>query len=454
MTNRPLLESLSASPLFITETGAEFFQGAISFLVNHEHSGEFLDSASSGHMSASDDFWDEDAWYADYRPYMVEDGVLKIPVAGVLLNNFPYQLGRWATGYAYIEAAIQRGLDDPEVYGILLVEDSPGGEVAGCFELTDSIYEVRGSKPIRAIAANAAYSAAYSIASAADHITVTRSGGTGSVGVVTAHVDYSKAMEQRGVKVTFFKFGAHKTDGNPYEALSESAAKRIQARIDKLGAVFVSTVARNRAMTEDAVRETEALTYDAEDSVKVGFADMIGTMEDEMSAFMVETDEDEEEPQMTLKAPKTTATTPEGSVDQATHDAAVEAARAEGVAEGTKAGATAEKERMKTILADDAAKARPKAALAMAMRSGDSAETVIEMLGDLPEEKAEAPTAPKGKEKAKGGSPFDQAMGNSGNPNVGANSGSDDDDDEPDHAESILSDFSAMTGKARKTKAA
>ena len=127
MTTRPLLESLSTSPLFISEEGAEFFQGAISFLVNHEHSGEFLDAAVSEHMNASDDFWDEDVWYAYYRPYTVENGVLNIPVAGVLLNNFPYQLGRWATGYAYIEAAVQRGLDDPEVMGILFVEDSPGG---------------------------------------------------------------------------------------------------------------------------------------------------------------------------------------------------------------------------------------------------------------------------------------------------------------------------------------
>lgn len=441
MTNRPLLESLSAAPLFISDTGADFFQGAINFVVTHEHSADMLDSASTDW--AAEDFWDADAWYADYRPYSVVNGILQVPVAGVLLNNFPYQLGRWATGYAYIEKAIERGMVDSNVKGIALVCDSPGGEVAGCFELTDAIFEARGYKPIRAFSANAAYSAAYSLASAADDITVTRSGGTGSVGVVTAHVDYSKAMEKSGVKVTFFKFGAHKTDGNPYEALSESAAKRIQARIDKLGAVFVSTVARNRDMDEDAVRGTEALTYDAEDSVKVGFADRIGSLEDGMSAFVDEaTQEEEEEPQMALTPKNTPAATNEpAGVDQATHDKAVADARAE--------GAKDEKARMTAILSSDAAKVRPKAALAMAMRSGDNAETVIGMLGELPEESASTP-APKADDKPKGtASPFDNQMQNSGNPGVGANADQEQ-DGEPDHANSILSDFAMMTGKPRK----
>jgi len=441
------LESLSASPLFISDTGAEFFQGAINFVVNHEFSANMLDTANSD--MASEDFWDQDEWFADYRPYNVVAGVLQISVAGVLLNNFPYQLGRWATGYAYIEKAMIRGLADPEVYGIALLCDSPGGEVAGCFELTDGIFGVRGEKPIRAYASNAAYSAAYSIASAADDITVTRSGGTGSVGVVTAHVDYSKAMEQSGVKVTFFKFGAHKVDGNPYEALSPEASKRIQARIDKLGAVFVSTVARNRDMEEEAVRKTEALTYDAEDSVEVGFADRVGSLEDGLSAFTDEAAQElEKESQMAIK-PNTTATADQTGVDQATHDKAVTDAHAEGVAAGVKL----ERDRMDAILGSDEAKDRPNAAMA-AVESGMDAAAATKMLGRLPKEDAKAaPVVETVPAEAKGNvSPFDTSMQATGNPGVGANQAKDD-DDEPDHANSILNDFSAMTGQKRKKTA-
>ena len=70
--------------------------------------------------------------------------------------------------------------------------------VAGNFDLVDRIFAARGVKPIRAYAAESAYSAAYSIASAADDITVSRTGGVGSIGVVTVHADYSQALDAGG----------------------------------------------------------------------------------------------------------------------------------------------------------------------------------------------------------------------------------------------------------------
>jgi hypothetical protein len=45
-----------------------------------------------------------------YRPYVVRDGVLRIPVKGVLLHDFPFAFGSWATGYTYIARALDRGL--------------------------------------------------------------------------------------------------------------------------------------------------------------------------------------------------------------------------------------------------------------------------------------------------------------------------------------------------------
>ena len=51
---------------------------------------------------------------------------------------------------------------------------SPGGEVAGCFECGDKIFEARGKKPMRAFAADHAYSAAYLIFASVGDGSVTR----------------------------------------------------------------------------------------------------------------------------------------------------------------------------------------------------------------------------------------------------------------------------------------
>lgn len=445
-TNHPLIEAITNKPLMIADGTEDLFTASLQYLTQHARAEEVL----AGSTVYGDDFWGDgtDSW----RPYIVVNGVLQIPVMGVLLNRFSYQVGRWATGYDYIERAMVRGIEDGNVLGIALVIDSPGGEVAGCFELVDKLFGWRGEKPIRAFAADHSYSAAFAIASAAGRVAVTRSGGTGSVGVVTAHVDYSGMLEREGIKVTFIHAGKHKVDGNPYEALPKAVKARIQARIDKAYAVFVETVARNRDMEQDAIRNTEALCYDAEDSIAVGFADVVGALEDELIAFS-ESLANPEGDFMTTQTtkPGDAAAAPAG-IDQAVHDAAVAAARAEGAT----AGAVAERTRINAILGSEIGKARPKAALSAALKTDMTADQAAAFLGDLAEEKAEAPKT-EDKPKAKGTTtPFEAAMGK-GNPDVGAD---DDEDKDTDKAltpaaqsAAILSDFRRASGRAEKKTA-
>ena len=132
-----------------------------------------------------------------------------------------------------------------------------------------------------------AYSAGYSIASAADRIVVSRTGGVGSIGgVVTSHTDRSAALAAAGLKITFIHAGKHKVDGNAAEPLSSGARARIQARIDGLMAIFVAAVVRNRSLSEEAVRATEALTFTATAAVENGLADEIGSLDEAVSAFV------------------------------------------------------------------------------------------------------------------------------------------------------------------------
>nr|EIW5042828.1 S49 family peptidase [Klebsiella pneumoniae] len=102
-------------------------------------------------------------------------GIAVIPISGTLVQKLgslrPYS---GMTGYDGIRQAFLTAMEDQDVSGICLDIDSPGGEVAGCFDLVDIIYSSRGKKPIHAILTESAYSAAYAIASAADHISVPR----------------------------------------------------------------------------------------------------------------------------------------------------------------------------------------------------------------------------------------------------------------------------------------
>lgn len=223
---------------------------------------------------------DDDEGY-DYqaradRGYDLVGSVAVIPVHGTLVKKLgtlrPYS---GMTGYDGIRQAFLTALTDRKVKAIMLDIDSPGGEVAGCFDLVDTIYEARGDKPIWAILNEGAYSAAYAIASAADRIIVPRTGGVGSIGVIVMHVDMSKALTSAGFQVTFITYGEAKADGHPEIPLSNEAAARIQAEVDAMGTLFVDTVARNRGIAASKVKATQAATFMAADGVRLGLADAV-----------------------------------------------------------------------------------------------------------------------------------------------------------------------------------
>lgn len=210
------------------------------------------------------------------RGYEVVEGVAVVPITGTLVAKLG-TLRPWSgmTGYDGIRQALANALEDDAVRAIALDIESPGGEVAGCFDLVDAIYEARGEKPTWAILSETAYSAAYAIASAADVITVPRTGGTGSVGVICACVDMSRALDKAGVTVELITYGKHKADGNETRPLSREARARYQSDVDIMGDLFVDTVARNRGLKRAAVKNTEALTFMGQQGVDVGFADAV-----------------------------------------------------------------------------------------------------------------------------------------------------------------------------------
>jgi len=216
--------------------------------------------------------------------HYVADGVAVIPVVGTLVQRADWMDAMSGmVGYGQIERMFVAALDDPQVKEILLEVDSPGGEVAGAFDMADRMFEARGEKPMTAIATELAASAAYLIASAADEIVVPRTGSVGSIGVVATHVDYSKALDKRGIAVTLIYAGEKKVDGNPFEPLPAGVRAEWQAEVDEVYQLFVSTVARNRGLEEAWVRKTEAGMFMGRHAVDAGLANRMNTFDNELS---------------------------------------------------------------------------------------------------------------------------------------------------------------------------
>lgn len=175
--------------------------------------------------------------------------------------------------YEQIEEQITQGLADSSIETIILEIDSPGGEVNGIFDLADFIYSAREKKRIIAIANDDAYSAAYVIASSAEKIFLTRTSKVGSIGVIASHTDQSEWDENQGIKYATVLAGSRKNDLNPHETITSESLENLKSEVNRLYGMLVELIARNRNLSVEAIKSTEAGLYFGEKAIEMGLAD-------------------------------------------------------------------------------------------------------------------------------------------------------------------------------------
>lgn len=206
-------------------------------------------------------------------PSSTDPGLAIIPIHGTLVHR-SHGLSALSgmTSYDNIRSQFSDALTSSDVHSILLDIDSPGGEVAGVFDLVDTIYSSRGTKPVIAMVNERGYSAAYAIASAADRIYLSRTAGLGSIGVIMLHVDRSEANRKAGITYTPIYAGEHKLDGSPNAPLSDKARATAQEIVNSMYDLFVDTTARNLGLAPGVIRNTQAGTYHGQPAVDIGLA--------------------------------------------------------------------------------------------------------------------------------------------------------------------------------------
>jgi ClpP class serine protease len=270
-----LAQRIFNTPIAIHEDKAGVILGALAERLGVTQITVVNGAAARAH-AWNEDFGDEGE--TPREGYDLVNGVAVIPIRGTLVQRTgtlrPYS---GMTGYDGLRENFLCALTDPAAEAILFDADSPGGEVAGCFDLVDTIYNSRGIKPIGAILTESAYSACYAMVSSVDpgSLYVPRTGGTGSIGVIYIHVSMEGAMEKAGFKATLVTAGALKGETSEFFDLSDEAFARLKADVEEVGKLFNETVARNRGLKVSAVAGFEAGTFLGQAGVDVGLADKV-----------------------------------------------------------------------------------------------------------------------------------------------------------------------------------
>ncbi|TPN79360.1 signal peptide peptidase SppA [Mesorhizobium sp. CU2] len=139
----------------------------------------------------------------------------------------------------------------PQVKGVILVIDSPGGTTVGGESIFEEVRKLAGDKPVVAEIGTLAASAGYMIASAADHIVARKTSIVGSIGVLIQYPDVSGLMDKLGIKLEEVKSSPLKAAPSPFKPTNDDERAMVRKLILDSYDWFVGIVADRRKMTRD-----------------------------------------------------------------------------------------------------------------------------------------------------------------------------------------------------------
>jgi signal peptide peptidase SppA len=156
----------------------------------------------------------------------------------------------WGTSSVQVRQNVRQAAADPNVSGILLAIDSPGGTVAGTADLAADVRAARRQKPVWAQIQDLGASAAYWVASQADQVFANdRTALVGSVGTLMTVYDMSALAEKAGVKALVFATGPLKGTGAMGAPVTDGQQAYLQQIVDDSQASFDAAVRAGRGMS-------------------------------------------------------------------------------------------------------------------------------------------------------------------------------------------------------------
>ena len=183
----------------------------------------------------------------------IQNGVGVLSIHGPLTNNdSPWNRFFGITSYNDIREAMMAAAGRDDIETILLDINSGGGAVNGVDDAAKLISMIdRNVKPVIAYTDGAMCSAAYWLGSSAREVYASNVAVVGSIGVISTHMEHSKALKEDGIGVTVMRAGKYKALANSVEPLTKEAKDQIQGQLDQVYSIFLNHVAAARGKSAD-----------------------------------------------------------------------------------------------------------------------------------------------------------------------------------------------------------
>ncbi len=226
-----------------------------------------------------------------------EEKILVLPVKGVILTYpieedsfFSFLLAGQVYGYTLKKELIQAARD-PDVKGVILEIDSPGGTIAGSKAISDGVeyYKKMTGKPVFSHILGIGASGGYWAAASADKIIADTGSLTGSIGVIMGPFKYYNKVisesdpigsisTEEGIESYYIYAGEDKDLGDPYKRLSEKAKNTLQESVDNEYEIFLDHVSGKRKIsTDDLKQNVGGLIFGNDQAIENKLIDEVGS---------------------------------------------------------------------------------------------------------------------------------------------------------------------------------
>lgn len=211
------------------------------------------------------------------RGYQTDAALALIKIEGVITDAPDYareNVCDYDTTIDKLEAAFS----DPEIKGIMVFINSPGGGVYESCEIYRTIGELKQEygKPVVAYMGPMAASGGYYAALPADIIYANPNSLTGSIGVIMAGINIKSLTDKVGIDYVVFKSGANKDMFNSMVEMTPESKAIMQSIVDESYADFLAAFMLHRGLDkETALQLADGRIYTAKQAKQAGIIDEV-----------------------------------------------------------------------------------------------------------------------------------------------------------------------------------
>lgn len=256
-----LTESLHNTPLLITD---EYLRSVVSYLDERNENPHL--GIKGGRKRDK-----EDLAYDDEK----QVGVLSVSGPLTYMEYEP-MCGEAPTSYQKLEAEAA-AMIAAGAKTILMDVDSPGGEAYSAFESAKNVRQMADDAGVELIAYvdGLAASAGYVWASVAHQVVMNPMAEVGSIGVVVRLRNDAEKRKKEGIEDSYIYAGESKIPFDEDGKFTQEFKDELQSKVDALYVAFIRHVAEMRNMSEEAVRNTKAKTFQQDKAMSLGLVDAV-----------------------------------------------------------------------------------------------------------------------------------------------------------------------------------